>query len=471
MARRGRDFKARASDALADPQIRANFRRAVDGLMEKRATAFADETEREDLRLLGESIKQRALSKLPELLQKLERNCVRNGIHVHWAETVEQANEIVLEIARANRVKRIVKGKSMISEEMELNHFMERHGITCVESDLGEYIVQLAKEVPSHIIMPAIHMNRQQIAELFRREIPGVAYTEIPTELTAIARRVLRRQFMTADMGVSGVNFAIAETGTLCLVENEGNGRLSTTAPAVHVALMSIEKVIERLQDLPPLLSLLIRSATGQPITTYVNMISSPRKDGERDGPQQVHLVLLDNNRTRIYADEELRPTLQCIRCGACMNHCPVYARIGGHAYGTTYPGPIGKVLTPQMAGCDQAGDLPGASTLCGACGEVCPVRIPLPKMLLRLRREAVDKHGYLPGAGSKRKWLESRVWRWWERVHRVPLLYRWMGSVLSRMRRLPKVGALKTWGRVRSTPVPARKTLHMLMRERGQKQ
>ncbi len=468
----GTDFQARSHAALNDSQLRANFRRAMDGLMSKRRSAFADTEELESLRDLGASIRRNALAKLPELLEKLEANCSTNGIQVHWAETTRQANEIVLQIAQRRDARRIIKGKSMVSEEMHLNRFMAGHGIDCLESDLGEYIIQLDHEMPSHIIMPAIHKNKDQIAHLFEREVAQGRYTEDVDELTAMARQKLREAFMSADIGMSGVNFAVAETGTLCLVENEGNGRMCTTVPPVHIAVMGIEKVVERLDDVPPLLSLLTRSATGQPITTYFNMITSPRKTGERDGPEEIHLVLLDNGRSRMYADEQLRQTLQCIRCGACMNHCPVYTRIGGHAYDAVYPGPIGKILTPQIDGIEQAGELATASSLCGACAEVCPVRIPIPQILVRLRREAVNRPsgvGAVRGSGARRKGLEALIWQGWAALHSRPGGYRFFTGWGARLGGfLPNVGALKEWTSVRSKPQLASKTLHQLAREKG---
>ena len=465
-------FSARAHDALNDAQLRANFRRAMDGLMNKRREVFDDPAELEALRDRGAAIRRNALTKLPELLEKLEANCTANGIEVHWAETKQQANEIVLKIARDNHAKRIIKGKSMVSEEMHLNHFMAKHGIDCLESDLGEYIIQLDHEMPSHIIMPAIHKNKDQIAKLFERAVAQGQYTEDVDELTAMARQKLRDAFMSADIGMSGVNFAVAETGTLCLVENEGNGRMCTTVPPVHIAVMGIEKVVEKLEEVPPLLSLLTRSATGQPITTYFNMITSPRKEGERDGPRKVHLVLLDNGRSRMYADEELRQTLQCIRCGACMNHCPVYTRIGGHAYDAVYPGPIGKILTPQIDGIEQAGELATASSLCGACGEVCPVRIPIPQILVRLRKEAVNPPrggASVLGSGTQRKGMETWIWNGWSAMHSRPGRYRLLTAIGARFGRiLPNIGSLKAWTSVRSKPRLAAKTLHQLARKQG---
>jgi L-lactate dehydrogenase complex protein LldF len=317
----------------------------------RRRTLFSDPEAFEQLRARGDAIRQRALNKLPELLEQLERKCIENGIQVHWAETPAEANQICLDIIQRHHATRVIKGKSMVSEEMHLNHFLEERGIEALETDLGEYIIQLDHETPSHIIVPAIHKNRDQIAKLFHDKIPNTPYTEVVEELNAIARKVLREKFFAGEVGVSGVNFAVAETGTLCLVENEGNGRMCTTAPPVHIAVMGLEKVLEKLEDVPPLLRLLTGSATGQLITTYFNMISSPRKPGEKDGPKEVHLVLLDNGRSKIWADPELRQTLKCIRCGACLNHCPVYTRLGGHAYGYVYPGPIGSILTPQLEG------------------------------------------------------------------------------------------------------------------------
>jgi len=290
--------------------LRRNFKRAMSGLMEKRQAVFPDAEEWQQLRELGSLIRANALRKLPELLEQLEANCTANGIQVHWAETVDEANKLVLEIAQRHKVKSVVKGKSMVSEEMELNHYLGQHGIEALEADLGEYIIQVDHELPSHIIMPAIHKNKEQISQMFHEKVDPETLAESAEEMTAIARKVLRKKFYEADMGVSGVNFAVAETGTLCLVENEGNGRFCTTLPPVHVAVMGIEKVLQRLDDVPPLLSLLTRSATGQAITTYFNMITSPRKSVEKDGPLEVHLILLDNGRSRMHSDELLRDTL-----------------------------------------------------------------------------------------------------------------------------------------------------------------
>ncbi len=456
-------FNRRAHIALNDSELRGNFRHAMDGLMAKRRAVFPDDGELQRLRDQGRQIKAEALSRLPELLEQLELNCRNNGIQVHWAETVEDACAIVLDIARRHDARTMVKGKSMVSEEMELNDFMEHQGIECLESDLGEFIVQLAGEKPSHIIMPAIHKNRRQIARLFEQKLADAGYTEDVDELTAIARGVLREKFAEADIGISGVNFAVAETGTLCLIENEGNGRMSTTAPPVHIAVTGIEKVLERLEDIPPLLTLLTRSATGQHITTYVNMISSPRREGELDGPDEVHLVLLDNGRSRIYSDPQLQQTLHCIRCGACMNHCPVYTRVGGHAYGAVYPGPIGKLLTSQTLGLEAAGDLVGASSLCGACSEVCPVRIPIPELLLRLRREGISGKNVKAG-GSLRTWQESLIWKLWAWWNSHPRIYRLGLRLISSLGfMIPK--NLGGWTSVRVSPKPSDISLHQMIK------
>ncbi|WP_426153667.1 LutB/LldF family L-lactate oxidation iron-sulfur protein [Pseudomonas sp. DC3000-4b1] len=461
------DFRGRARQALGDAQLRGNFRKAMDSLMTKRALAFADADERERLRVLGNAIRARALSKLPDLLETLERNLTRQGVQVHWAQTVEEANRIVLSIVEAHEARQVIKGKSMVSEEMEMNDVLAAHGVECLEADMGEFIVQLDHEKPSHIIMPAIHKNAGQVASLFERKL-GVEYTQDVDALIQIGRRVLREKFFEADIGVSGVNFAVAETGTLLLVENEGNGRMVTSVPPVHIAVTGIEKVVENLRDVVPLLSLLTRSALGIPITTYVNMISSPRKPGELDGPQEVHLVLLDNGRSQAFADGELRQTLNCIRCGACMNHCPVYTRVGGHTYGQVYPGPIGKIITPHMVGLATVPDHPSASSLCGACGEVCPVKIPIPSLLRRLREENVKPPVAKPllhGQGSKYSRKERLAWNAWARLNASPRLYRAFLRMATRLRGLTP-SQLGPWTDHHSAPKPAPRSLHELAAE-----
>ncbi|CAN0623499.1 putative amino acid dehydrogenase with NAD(P)-binding domain and ferridoxin-like domain [Burkholderia multivorans] len=467
------DFKTRARAALDDPKLRQSFRGAMDFLQGKRAIQFPDGDELEQLRDLGEAVRQHALARLPELLEQLEAKLTAAGVHVHWAANADEANQIVLGIAQAKQARSVIKGKSMASEEIELNHYLGERGIDCIESDMGEYIVQLAGEKPSHIVMPAIHKTRGDIAELFERHIPDARYTEDVDELIQTGRRALRRAFADADIGLSGVNFAAADTGTLWLVENEGNGRLSTTVPDTHIAIMGIEKVVAKLEHIVPLSSLLTRSATGQAITTYFNLISGPRRAGERDGPRDVHLVLLDNGRTQAYADDQLRATLQCIRCGACMNHCPVYTRIGGHAYGTTYPGPIGKIISPHLLGLDATADLPSASTLCGACGEVCPVRIPIPQLLIRLRTEANRKPGEavahpLRGQGANYTRQEDLVWRFWSGAFAHPRAYRAFRWAATRLHALAPARQMG-WTLHRTPLEPAPRSLSDLLRARGQ--
>ena len=462
-------LRERMHDAVNDPHLRSSFRGAMDFLMAKRAAQFPDESELASLRTLSEGIRQYSLARLPDLLEQLEANLTRNGVQVHWAETPDEANAIMLGIARRHEAKLIVKGKSMVSEEIEFNHAMEAAGVGALESDMGEYIVQLAGEKPSHIIMPAIHKTKEQIARLFADKVPGVDYTDNVDALIRIGRDVLREKFEEAEIGLSGVNFAVAETGTLCLVENEGNGRMCTTVPKVHVAITGIEKIVEKLEHVAPLFSILTRSATGQAVSTYFNMISGPRKAYEKDGPEEVHLILLDNGRSQAYADEQLRKTLQCIRCGACMNHCPVYTRVGGHAYGTTYPGPIGKIISPHMMGLEQTHLQPTVSTLCGACGEVCPVKIPIPELLIRLREEANTAPHANPamvGQGAGYSPLMTFVWKSWARIYARPGIYRTFSWLATRLRVLTP-SSQSGWTAARTPLKPAPRRLRDMVKDR----
>lgn len=341
----------------------------------------------EHLRDRAHAIKEDAINHLDFYLEQFAANVEHAGGHVFWAETAEEACAYITELAQRRGLKEIVKSKSMMTEEIDLNKALMSAGIEPIETDLGEYIVQLANERPSHINMPAIHKTRSDVADLFAEKL-GVKRTEEISQMTALARRLLRAKFAGAGMGVTGVNYAIAETGTIVLVENEGNIRLTTSIPGVHVAVMGIEKVIPRFEDLDVFLKLLSRSASGQKMCSYVSLLTGVKSSPSEEGPDEFHVVLVDNGRTKILADEHLRESLYCIRCGACLNVCPVYRKIGGHAYGWVYPGPIGAVLTPQMIGLQQAAALPFASSLCGACGDVCPVKIKLPEMLLHLRHE-----------------------------------------------------------------------------------
>ena len=465
------DFDENISRALSDKQLRSNFKYAMENFILKRESIFSDEIETEQLRAIGHAIKLRALSKLPQLLEKLEKKCLQNGIQVHWAGTTTDANQHVLDIMKTHNATGLVKGKSMVSEEMHLNRFLKQHGIEAMETDLGEFIIQLNGETPSHIIVPAIHKNKDQISRIFHEKIPNTPYTEVVEELNAIARNILRQKFYEAKVGLSGVNIAVAETGTLCLVENEGNGRMCTTVPPVHIAVMGLEKVVEKLEEVPPLLRLLTGSATGQLITTYVNMITSPRKDGEKDGPKEVHLIILDNGRSKIYSDPQFRQTLQCIRCGTCLNHCPVYTRIGGHAYGFVYPGPIGKILNPQTEGLKKAGVLATASSLCNACEEVCPVKIPITELLRRIRNESYsnDPASTLDDHGYKKNVSESLAWKGWEMMNTSPTVNSFGQKMLGIIgSKLPNVGPLKYWTRTRTKPKFAVKSLHELVKKLG---
>lgn len=343
----------------------------------------------EEARNEAAKVKDYVLDNLQLLQNQLAENCRKNGIQVHFAKDSAEANKIILDLCRkaAPDGGIVVKAKSMATEEIHLNHHLEDAGYEPVETDLGEYVVQIDHDTPSHIVTPIIHKNRREIAESFEREKLG-PYTEVPEELAMQARIKLREKFKNAKIGVSGVNFAVAETGRIVLIENEGNNRLSTTAPDVHIALMGIEKMIPKESDLPLFLKLLAGSATGQQLTTYIHLISGPKREDEKDGPREVHLVLLDNGRTKLL-DGPYREILRCIRCGACLNVCPVYRQASGHAYGHVYSGPLGAVLAPALEGIDKLGHLAKASTLCGACEEVCPVKIPIPRMLVQIRDEA----------------------------------------------------------------------------------
>lgn len=462
------NLKANSRSALKDKQLRENMRSAMDSLISKRLISMPDENEREDLRELGNKIRARALSELPDLLEQLEANLTKRGVQVHWASTTAEANAIVLKIAQQRNAKQVIKGKSMVSEEMAMNEHLSTHNIEALESDMGEYIIQLDNEKPTHIIMPAIHKNAAQVGKLFEHRL-ALPYTDDVDILIQSARGILREKFFEADIGISGVNFAVAETGTLLLVENEGNGRMSTSVPPVHIAVTGIEKVVANLQDTVPLLSLLTRSALGQGITTYVNMISAPRQAGELDGPEEVHLVLLDNGRSQAFADSELRQTLNCIRCGACMNHCPVYTRIGGQAYGTVYPGPIGKIISPHLLGLETTPDHPSASSMCGACGEVCPVKIPIPALLRRLREENVKPKQQQPqamrGQGSRFSRKERLLWSLWTQFNSQPWIYKIGTFCATRFRALApkKVGP---WTQNHSAPKPAARSLHELAKQ-----
>ena len=403
-------FKENASRAMADAGLQQALARTKPRFIEKRAKAAAGLPEFERLRDTGRDIKNHTIANLDFYLETFERNVIANGGQVHWAASAEDARRIVLEICRAAGAKTVTKGKSMISEEIAINDHLARHGITPIETDLGEYILQLRHEPPSHIIGPAFHLNREDWEKSFREghtELdPDRKFNERRDLLTE-ARTVLRERFMAADVGITGANFLIAETGSSVIVTNEGNGDLTQTIPKVHVALASIEKMVPTLEDATSLLRLLARSATGQDFSVYTTFSSGCRRPGDPDGPEQYHVVLLDNGRSNMIGGE-FQEMLRCIRCAACMNHCPVYMTVGGHAYGWVYPGPMGSVLTPTLIGVDQAGHLPNASTFCGRCESVCPMKIPLPKMMRHWREKQFERH-LTPSAAR----FGLGVWAW----------------------------------------------------------
>lgn len=357
----------------------------------------------QDWREQARAIKAYTVANLDKLLVEFERNITARGATVLWAQDAEEANRLVLEIAREHKVKTVVKGKSMVSEEMELGHKLAAAGIRALETDLGEYLVQLAGQRPTHIVTPALHLSAEDVGRLFAEKL-GEPFTAEHERLTQIARRHLRQEFLQADMGTSGVNFAIANTGTLVIVENEGNVGLSTSTPPVHVALMGMEKVLPRIDYLPVFLQLLARVGTGQKLTSYTHLIHGPTRG------RKLYVIILDNGRSKVLSDPAARQALRCIRCGMCLNVCPVYRRVGGWAYGWIYPGPIGSILTPHLVGLQQAGTLPFASTLCGACSEVCPVKIDIPHQLVHLRHRAVNEPSPMNSRGERLTW---KLWAW----------------------------------------------------------
>lgn len=387
MEPRSRSFLRNAEKALSDRALQAALSRATHRFLGHRARAVADFPGGfEEAREQASAIKREMLARMDEYLEGFIRAAEARGAVVHAARDAREAREIAARIAREEGVTLAVKSKSMVSEEIGLNAALEEAGVEVVESDLGEYIIQLAGEPPSHLIAPAVHKTREEIARLFAERL-GEPYTEEIPELVRIARRHLRGKFLEAGMGVSGANFLCADTGSIVLVTNEGNGRMGTVLPRVHLAVASVEKLVPRLSDLPLFLGLLTRSATGQTLSSYVSVLTGARREGDTEGPERLHILLVDNGRSAILRGK-YREILKCLRCGACLNVCPVYQSVGGHAYGWVYPGPMGSVLTPLLLGLGEASPLPNASTLCGACADVCPVKIPLPDLLLELRAD-----------------------------------------------------------------------------------
>ncbi len=430
------------------PEVRDAVSAATRSFDAHRSAAYA-EIDAERWRDWAREVKTEALSRLAELLEEAEARLTARGVRVHWAETAGDVHDVLARIVADGAVRRAVKGKSMLSEELGVNAHLQRLGVEVRETDLGEYIIQLLDEPPSHIVGPAIHRSLQDCRRLFHQRL-GTPMDADPDALAAAARDALRRAFLEAELGITGGNFVAADTGTVALIENEGNIRLTTSLPRIHVALVGIEKIVPRLEDLAGLLQLTARAATGQPIGTFVSLIQGPRRPDEEDGPEEVHVVFVDNGRTRLLADPRGWEALRCVRCGACLNICPVYRQTGGHAYGWTYSGPIGAILAPGLLGLKHAMPLPFASTLCGACREVCPVRIPIPELLLYWRERSAEA-GLLPTA--KRAALET-----YAALARRPRLFRAAGRLLSFLprgsvgRALPVLG---DWMATRTLPAP----------------
>jgi L-lactate dehydrogenase complex protein LldF len=454
-------FKQNAARALADPGLQHALSHTRLQFLARRANAVADLPEFETLRDIGRDIRNHTLANLDFYLQTYADRVAAAGGHVHWCPTAEAARDTILAICRQANALTVAKGKSMVSEEIALNDHLEAHGVTPVETDLGEYIIQLRHEAPSHIIAPAIHLNRADWEDAFRR-----AHTDLPADrvfterrdILTEARTLLREKFLAADVGITGANFLIAETGSSVIVTNEGNGDLSQTLPRVHIVLAGIEKVVPTLEDCATLLRLLARSATGQDMSAYTTFSTGPRRAEDLDGPAEYHVVLLDNGRSGMLGTE-FQDMLRCIRCAACINHCPIYSAIGGHAYGWVYPGPMGSVLDPALLGVDRAGQLPNASTFCGRCESVCPVRIPLPNLLRHWREREFERH--LGPTGVRRN---LGVWSWFARR---PSAYRFatrwgirvlglFGRRKGRFTSLPMAG---NWTAGRDLPAPEGET------------
>ncbi len=420
-------FKERAHANMANAQLQRNLQKIKGKFVAKRRESLIELDDFEGTREAGRAIRQRALDNLDVWLEIFERNATARGATVLWAETPEQINAHVLDVARRHGATKIIKSKSMVSEESELDRAIEAAGLKVVETDLGEYILQINDyEPPSHIIGPALHKSKEEVADLFAKTHGTPRKTEI-AELCLEARGVLRQHYLTADMGISGGNFFVAETGSVVLVTNEGNATLTTTLPRVHVAISGIEKIVPTLEDVATLMRLLPRSATGQSISNYVDILTGVKGQGEFHGAEHMYFIVVDAGRSGVLGSE-LREALRCIRCGACMNHCPVYQNVGGHSYGWVYPGPIGSILTPAYVGIERALDLPQAATLCNQCGVVCPVKIPLPDLLRKLREQQVERH--------LRPWLERAGLRLWSWLATHPALYALATRIAARLLR-----------------------------------
>lgn len=477
-------FNQTASRTLADQRLQNAHEVVYNGFHRARIKAASDTQEWEQQRTLGKAIKDHTIANLDYYLDMLASNVEKNGGKVFFAQDAQDANRYVLSVAQKNHVNTVIKSKSMVSEEMGLNHVLEGQGMEVVETDLGEYIIQLAGETPYHIIAPAIHKSIDQVANLLEKkgdrddshlvnQSQATNPQETPEErqaraeaLTRKARQQLRDVFQRADMSVTGVNFAVAETGSIALVTNEGNGRMATSMPRIHIAAMGMEKVIPSAADLSVMLRILIRSATGQRISSYVTMVNGPRQPDEEDGPEEFHLIIMNNGRDRLLRDHSLREALNCIRCGACMNACPVYRKVGGHSYGWVYPGPIGAIVSPVLTGLREGSELPAASSLCGACHEACPVKINIPRMLLELRAKTAEPEP-TDDSGSSASLVERITWKGWRnammgrgRFQAAAKVGRWIMKPVSRqgwVRKAPP--PVSAWTRSRDFPAPAKQS------------
>ncbi len=467
-------FKANSVEALADINLQKAMGHVRNGFIDKRAAAVSALPEFEALRDNAKAIKDHTLAHLDLYLEAYVAKVEASGGHVHFAETAQDARDIILKLCRDANAKTVTKGKSMVSEEIELNEHFEANGIVPVETDLGEYIIQLRGEKPSHIIAPAVHVTKDQVEEDFRRIHTHLDVNRDLTEPVTLlneARHILRQKYFDADVGVTGANFLIAETGTSVIVTNEGNGDLTQILPKMHIVIATIEKIVPTLSDVSQILRVLARSATGQDMSVYTTLSTGPRRKGDPDGPEAYHVVILDNGRTKMIGTE-YQDMLRCIRCGACMNHCPVYHSIGGHAYGWVYPGPMGAVLTPSLIGVAEAGHLPNASTFCGRCESVCPMKIPLPKMMRHWREREFEQH-----LNSKTARYGLGVWAFFAKRPRlyqfamslgIPVLST-LGRGKGRFKSLPLAGGWTKW---RDLPAPQSRTFQQLWAQReAQKQ
>jgi L-lactate dehydrogenase complex protein LldF len=457
-------FQQKISETLADANLQLAIYTATGRLKDKRVESVAEDClpDYQELRTQANAIKRHTIENLDFYLEEFERNVTARGGKVIYCKDGTEVSDFVLSLARERGAQLIVKSKSMTTEEVVLNERLEHNGLESVETDLGEYILQLAHQRPYHIVAPALHMTRYDVADLFTKTL-HVPRESVPEKQTALARAVLREKFLAADIGISGANFLAADSGAVVLVENEGNARLTTSAPRIHIAIAGIEKVIPRAQDLATFLKLLARSATGQLLSVYTSFLSGPRRPGEIDGPEEFYVVLLDNGRSRLLPDAEKRQTLYCIRCGACLNTCPVYRKIGGHSFPWVYSGPIGAILTPQFMGVQQASELPFASSLCGACGEVCPVKIEIPKILLELRHEVKKAENR-----EKPRRIEKLAFRAFAWLMTHPRLFEMAGKA-ARSLGVPSfnVGPLGAWLSQRELPPLPERSFREMWRRR----